>query len=341
MTPERPALRLGFDAYTVTDRNLPPRDILALATDFGLDGVQFLEPSVIDSGLDHANLAAFAAESSGAGLYLEIGLPTPNPVRHSRLSARPITPAEHARSLIPHVEAVAALGCRHARAYVGDRHDRFRGPTRWDGQLAATAEVLRELAPILRGNNVRIAIETHADLTAADMLRWLDAFPDEWFGVTLDTGNLLMRLDDPLRAAESLAPRVLATHLKDAVLAFTDRGLCWQARPVGEGIVPIPEIVATLAKQRPGLALSIELHPRTYDLPVYDPSWLAYFPDLDPAQLAQVFRYAARCEQAYNRGEKPRPGAVESFPWRERDLDWLGRSRDYLRALLAEASAGG
>ena len=40
-------------------------------------------------------------------------------------------------------------------------------------------------------------------------------------GVTLDTGNLVMRLDDPVEAVARLAPHVLATHVKDAVLAFS------------------------------------------------------------------------------------------------------------------------
>src|SRR6185436_15158548 len=89
-------------------------------------------------------------------------------------------------------------------------------------------------------------------------------------GVTLDTGNLVMRLDEPVAAAERLAPRVLATHVKDAVLAFTPRGLAWQARPVGSGIIPLPDVLSPLIHANPEIALSIELHPRIYDLPIFD-----------------------------------------------------------------------
>ena len=60
-----------------------------------------------------------------------------------------------------------------------------------------------------------------------------------------------MRLDDPIAAVERLAPRVLATHIKDAVLAFTPRGLCWQARPVGSGILPMPDLLAILHRANP------------------------------------------------------------------------------------------
>src|SRR5262245_64118063 len=97
-----------------------------------------------------------------------------------------------------------------------------------------------------------------------------------------------MRFDDPIEAVMRLAPRVLCTHIKDAVLAFTPRGLCWQARPVGSGILPMTDMLAALIQARPGLPLTIELHPRTYDLPIFDRNWLSFFPGLAPSSLAAV-----------------------------------------------------
>ncbi len=229
------------------------------------------------------------------------------------------------------MEAVDALGCRHARAYFGDRHDRFRRDVPWNEQVVATLQVLKHLSPVLRERNVRVAIETHADLTSDEILRITDELGPEVSGVTLDTGNLVMRLDDPVRAAERLAPRVLCTHVKDAVLAFTSRGLVWQARPVGAGIMPIPELLAPLRRANAGLNLSIELHPRTYDLPIFDPTWLAFFPELKPESLAAVVRLAALCERRYAQGSLPTPEQIEATPWEERDLDWLARSVGYLR----------
>ena len=131
-----------------------------------------------------------------------------------------------------------------------------------------------------------------------------------------------------------LAPRVLCTHIKDAVLAFTPRGLCWQARPVGSGILPMTDILAVLIQARPGLPLTIELHPRTYDLPIFDRKWLAFFPGLTPASLAAVVRLAALCEGRYAQGTLPRPEDVETIPWANRDLDWLASSLGYLRSVV-------
>ena len=326
--------RIGFDAYTIAHRDLLTDEILTFAGSHGLDGVQLLEPSTIDRHLDPVRLRTIRRRAEGQGLYLEVGLPSPNPVRRSRELEHTVSAAEHARDLVKHAEAVAALGCRETRVYVGDRHDRFRTDTHWPVQIEATLEVLERLTPALRDLNLRVAIETHADVTVDELLRLLDRLDPAVAGVTLDTGNLLMRLDDPVRAVERLAPRVLLTHVKDCVLARTARGYAWQARPVGSGILPMPDLLAPLIRANPALNLSIELHPRTYDLPVNDPTWLAFFPALKPESLASVARLASECEARFSDGRLERVEPVEAVPWAERDHDWLARSLGYLRSVV-------
>jgi sugar phosphate isomerase/epimerase len=333
---ERPAVgtRIGFDRYTIGHRGLAPRAVVEFAQTHSFDGVQFLEPATIDPELDLARLAAFRGQVDAMGLYLEVGLPSPNPFRRARELGRDVGAAEWASELKRHVEGVAALGCRHARAYVGDRHDRFRTDVSWPAQIDATIEVLRLLSPQLADLRIKVAIETHADLTARELTAMLDRLGRDVAAVTLDTGNLVMRLDDPIEAAELLAPSVVATHVKDAVLAFTPRGLCWQARPVGSGIIPLPDILSAVIQANPSIALSIELHPRTYDLPIFDRKWLAHFPGLRPESLAEVVRLAAQCERRYADGTLPRPEVVEAIPWASRELDWLASSLGYLRSVV-------
>jgi sugar phosphate isomerase/epimerase len=302
--------RVGFDRYTIGHRGLSARETLQFARARGLAGVQFLEPAAISPTLDRGALAEFADEAEAAGLYLEVGIPSPNPTRRARELGQSVTPVEHADDLARHAEAAAWLGCRQARAYVGDRHDRFRPDPTWAAQLDATRATLRRLTPTLRDLGLRVAIETHADLTSGELARLLEDLDPDAFGVTLDTGNLAMRLDDPLAAVERLAPRVLCTNVKDCVVAPTTRGGCWQARPLGEGLLPLGPMIATLLRANPDLRLSIELHPRTYDLPWADPTWLAFFPDdaLEtlPAVQALADEAAAR-NPGVARGGRGRP----------------------------------
>jgi sugar phosphate isomerase/epimerase len=328
-------VRIGFDHRTISHRGLSPEQVLEFATTHKMDGVQFLDPAEIDRDLDSNRLDAFQRSVTERGLYLEVGISSPNPVRSSRERGQNISANEHAAALGRELEAVAALGCSHARIYVGDRHDRFRSDVPWKAQVEATLEVLTLLSPRLLDLNLRLAIETHADFTASELLDLLGRLDARAFGVALDTGNLLMRLDDPIVATFELAPWVLSTHIKDAILAFTPRGLCWQARPVGSGILPLPDLLVPLIHSKPGLNLTIELHPRIYDLPIFDRKWLSYFPGLTPESLASVVRLAALCEGRYAHGTLQRPEAVETIPWANRDLDWLASSLGYLRSVVS------
>ena len=163
--------RIGFDHYTLSHRGLTALQTLEFAQAHHFDGVQFLEPASIDPRLDPRVLSAFRSHGPRRlGLYLEIGLPSPNPIRRSRELGRRIDSSEHARALAPHVEALAALGCDHARVYVGDRHDRFRNDVSWAQQIEATVEVIRQLTPQLKDLGIRVAIETHADLTVDELM---------------------------------------------------------------------------------------------------------------------------------------------------------------------------
>ena len=109
-------------------------------------------------------------------MALEIGIPSVNPTRRSKLEGREVAAADHARDLIGPIKAVAHLGCRHARVYLGDRHDRFRADCPWTEQLKASIDVLKRLEPALRDNDVSLAVETHADATADELLALLDEF---------------------------------------------------------------------------------------------------------------------------------------------------------------------
>jgi hypothetical protein len=98
-------------------------------------------------------------------------------------------------------------------------------------------------------------------------------------------------------------------------------------------MLPLPDILAPLLRANSSIALSIELHPRTYDLPIFDRHWLAHFPGLAPWSLAAVVRLAALCEDRFALGSLPRPEVVEAIPWADRDLDWLASSLGYLRSV--------
>ena len=92
----------------------------------------------------------------------------------------------------PHL-GVAMHGFSWVTATIGSVPT-FPGTHRWKRRV----EVLDLLCPRLLDLNLKLAIETHADFTAFELLDLLGRLDARAFGVTLDTGNLVMRLDDPV-----------------------------------------------------------------------------------------------------------------------------------------------
>ena len=181
-------MRIGFDAYTIEHRGLSVEDVLDFAR-ARLEGVQFLEPASIAPDLDPARLAEVRAMAEARGLALDVGIPSPNPARDPAGRAGRSTPEEHADDLIRHDRAAAALGCRHARAYLGDRHDRFRTDVRWIDQLRRVPG-----RPETSGAGLTRTRGRRRDRDACGRhrrrdLELLDGFDPGVLGVTLDTGT--------------------------------------------------------------------------------------------------------------------------------------------------------
>lgn len=76
-----PRTRIGLDYYTIAHRGLTSMQTLEFAESHHFDGVQFESADVIDPRLDPARLAEYRQRAEAKGLYLEVGLPSPNPAR--------------------------------------------------------------------------------------------------------------------------------------------------------------------------------------------------------------------------------------------------------------------
>jgi len=204
----------------------------------------------------------------------------------------------------------------------------------WPDEVRAATEFLLALRPVLKEYEVRINLENHADLTTFELLRIVETVGEDVVGVCLDTGNLARQLEDPHQAVRRVAPHVHLTHAKDAVLVFTQRGLAWQARPCGRGMLRWSEIVDALAPYAPDLTLAIEDEPPIRDLPIFDSAFLAHHPDLTPAELAEIVHLTCFCHEQIARGEFAEPREYESHLWRAQGNARLEASATHLRSIL-------
>lgn len=111
-----------------------------------------------------------------------------------------------------------------------------------------TRRDLEASLPLARSLGVRIALENHEDVTAAELRQFLDLIDDPYLGACLDTGNDLVVYGDPLEAARQLAPRALSTHLKDHRLVRVGGVVQSVGVPLGTGDIDLPAILGVIRR---------------------------------------------------------------------------------------------
>ena len=100
------SIRVGFDHYTIAHRGLTPEETLEFARTHGMDGVQFLEPSVIDAGLDTEQLGQFPATRGCDGALPRDRTLFSQSRTRSREQGQPISAGDVARVLGPELEGI-------------------------------------------------------------------------------------------------------------------------------------------------------------------------------------------------------------------------------------------
>jgi sugar phosphate isomerase/epimerase len=125
-------------------------------------------------------------------------------------------------------------------------------------QMEAAARVLQEAIPLAERLGVAIAIETHDSFAASSVVAELLAIvQSNWVGALWDTHHPHRMGERPAEIYAHISPRVLHVQVKDARRSVAHKG-GWQLVPLGEGEVPVREIIRLLAAGGYGGCISVE-----------------------------------------------------------------------------------
>ncbi|MEU4311120.1 sugar phosphate isomerase/epimerase family protein [Nocardia sp. NPDC024068] len=264
-----------------------PLDLLRAAARTGLDGVLVRTIVELSPTLDAGLLGDARALADELGLYLHVGVGKVNPYMTAELpEVRDLGAGDYTAGMVRMIEAAAAIGCHELwtatafqkpPSYGVHAVDRFRTDVTWPEQLRATTAYLHRLAPILRANGSRLDIETHEEITAAELLAMIEEVGGDVVGVTFDPANSVARGEDPHEVASLLAPHIHLTHLRDVALFPHGPDLIRYLAPCGDGVLDWPRLLGTLLDSSPGLHLTIEgsgAHRGRLVIPRADPRWL-------------------------------------------------------------------
>ena len=158
------------------------------------------------------------------------------------------------------VRMAKEAGATILRAAIGSRRYEDFDSAEGYAAFAARARRSMELAePIARRHGVKIAIENHKDFRVPELLDLLKHLSSDHVGVTLDTGNSIALLEDPMEVVAALAPHTLTVHFKDMSATESADGFLLSEVVLGEGFLDLPKVIETCRRANPAARLNLEM----------------------------------------------------------------------------------
>lgn len=178
-------------------------------------------------------------------------------------------------------------------------------------QLQKNALASLQLAgQILSKHKMKLAVENHKDWRAPELVSMLKQLNSEWVGVTVDFGNSISLLEDPMEVIQTLAPYAFSTHVKDMAMEEYADGFLLSEVPLGKGILDLPGIIALCRKHNPNVTFNLEMITRDpLEIPCLKNEYWATFAGVSGLELARTLRMVRQ-----HKNESPLPRISQLSP---------------------------
>ena len=172
---------------------------------------------------------------------------------------------------------------------LGRRYEMFAAFAEWQEAIAGFHKQIAAAVPIVEKHRMPLGIENHKDWRVEQQVALLRQYESEFVGVTLDTGNNISVLDDPLATVEALAPYTINIHFKDIAVEEYEHGFLMSEVPLGDGMLDLPAMVATIQRARPEARFSLEMITRDpLAVPCLTDAYWSAFADTNGMALART-----------------------------------------------------
>lgn len=160
----------------------------------------------------------------------------------------------------------------------GRRYESFKSLAEFKTFKQRSLDAIRLALPVVQKFNLKLAVENHKDWLAGELVEWIKSFDHPLLGVTLDFGNNLALLEDPLQVVETLAPYAFSTHVKDMGVDHYADGFLLSEVVLGQGLCPLQKMVAICRQHNPAIRFNLEMITRDpLKIPCHlDTYWATY-----------------------------------------------------------------
>ncbi|WP_122920767.1 sugar phosphate isomerase/epimerase family protein [Brevibacillus fluminis] len=280
-------VNIGIFAKDLCGPSFDVRDSVQKALQYGLKG-SFIGTALNASPtLDQWELEDIRQVAQESGITLGLGIGMLNPYRPERSSeALKVGNGDLAKGVCKLTEAALLLGQSDVMLVVGKEEDRFDRSVGWSDQLEEVSSFLKRLEPDLRSLGSRVLIKTHEEITSWEVRRLLEVLEPDLFGVAFDPVNLIVRMEDPIAAANRLAGRIGQVMVDDGRLLWSGQGYARLLCPVGKGCIDWPALISKISESDPDAWYWGEIHRAELETPFRTEGWFEMHPDNGIAELA-------------------------------------------------------
>jgi sugar phosphate isomerase/epimerase len=141
----------------------------------------------------------------------------------------------------------------------GRRYETFDSAESFRQFAERSWQSLRLAEPVVARADIRLAVENHKDWLIGELLEMLRKLASRHVGVTIDTGNSIALLEEPMAVVEAYAPWAFSTHIKDMGVQEYEEGFLLSEVPLGTGYLNMTQIVAVIRKARPEVRFNLEM----------------------------------------------------------------------------------
>lgn len=280
-------IKVGFDTYSVRAFKWKDIQLLDFAASLKVDCMQISE-SVDYASVEPAHLAKVREHAAKLNIELDAGIGCICPIAKG-WKPRGMTAEQE---MIEGLRIAKAVGAKSMRCVMGGVDDRRTGrPV--EEMMDVTIKIFRAVKAQAQDQNIKIAIENHGDMTAAETRTVIEESGRDAVASCLDTGNPVSVMEDPLLTLEVLGPYAVTTHIRDSVVFEHPRGAAAQWVAFGDGVVDWNAFMTLYQKVCPKALLQLEIitgRPPQI-LPYYEKEWWSHFsrmPAKDFARFAEM-----------------------------------------------------
>lgn len=214
------------------------------------------------------------------GLYLEGSIAVPQSVDDVPRFENEVIQAKEAGAVI--LRTVTSGGRRYEVFHSAEEVEAFK---------SKAMESLKLAEPVLRKHKAKLAVENHKDWRADELAHALKQLSSEWIGVTLDFGNSIALIEDPMEVVQTLVPFIFSTHVKDMGVEEYENGFLLSEVPLGKGFLDLPGIVGLCKQHNASVTFNLEMITRDpLEIPCLQNDYWKVFEGVSGNDFARTLR---------------------------------------------------